>query len=170
MKRILSFVTLSVFAAFFSSCAAPEEKAASSPAPSAAPTTSPAENVEQIVAKLERDWADAMVKSDVAALDHIVADDFSYTNWDGTTITKAQHLEDIKSGASKSASLIPNNIKVRVFGDVAVVTLGQQEKAQYKGKDTSGHYLYTDTWVKRNGKWQIVAGHGCKVEPPKTKS
>jgi ketosteroid isomerase-like protein len=125
--------------------------------------------VEQVVAKLERDWADAIVKGDVATIDRILADDFSYTNWDGTIETKAQHIEGIKSKVYKVESLNLENLKVRVFGEAAVVTVGQVEKSQWKGKDNSGHYLFTDIYANRNGKWQVVAGHGCKIAPPKIK-
>lgn len=167
MKRILSLVALIVFATFFSSCTAPEEKATSSPAPSA--TASPTENAEQVLAKMERDWADAIVKSDTATIDRILADDCIYTNWDGTTETKAQHLEGIKSKVYKVESINLDNLKVRVFGDAAIVTVEQSEKSQWKGKDNSGRYLFTDIYVKRNGKWQVVAGHGCKVASPPAK-
>jgi ketosteroid isomerase-like protein len=169
MKQILSILILTLVFIVFSSCAAPEEKA-SSATTSATATASPSENAEQVVAKLERDWADAIVKGDVATIDRILADDFSYTNWEGTVMTKAEHLEGIRSKVYKVESINLENLKVRVFGDAAVVTVGQVEKSQWKGKDNSGHYLFTDIYAKRNGKWQIVAGHGCKVEPTKTKS
>lgn len=165
MKRILSLVTLTVFAIFFSSCTAPEEKATASPAPSTALT----ENVEQVLTKLERDWAEAIVKGDAATIDRLLADDFIATLWDGKSETKAQHIEAVKSGAYKVESMNLDEIKVHVFGDTAVVTLRQTEKSKTNGKDNSGWYRFTDTWIKRNGKWQVVADHGCKVEPPKTK-
>jgi ketosteroid isomerase-like protein len=167
MKTLLRFITLILLATFFSSCSAPEGKATSSLAPSTA--ASPPENVEQIVAKLEQDWADAIVKSDVGELDRIVADDFIYTNWDGTTMSKTEHLEGIKSKEYKVESINLDNLKVRVFGDAAIVMVEQSEKSQWKGKDNSGRYRFTDIYAKRNGKWQVVAGHGCKVEPPKAK-
>jgi ketosteroid isomerase-like protein len=110
------------------------------------------------------------VKGDVAMIDRILADDFSYTNADGRIMTKTQHLEDIKSQAYKVESINLENLKVRVFGDAAVVTVGQMEKSQWKGKDSSGQYLFTDIYAKRNGKWQIVAGHGCKIAPQKPKA
>ena len=48
-------------------------------------------------------------------------------------------------------------MKVRIFGDTAVVTGSYKEKSTYKFKDTSGKYSFTDVWVKRGGDWQIVA-------------
>jgi len=51
-------------------------------------------------------------------------------------------------------------MKVRVFGDTAVVTGSDDEKSSYKSKDTSGHYLWSDVFVKREGRWQAVASQG----------
>jgi len=168
MKRIISLLLLAVVALSLSSCATTSEKTASTAATSAAATASPTENVEQALIKLEREWAEALVKVDGATLDRIQADDWIMTSWDGQTQTKAQSIEEIKSGVYQAASVSLDNLKVRTFGDVAVVTLGQTEKSKYKGKESSGRYLYTDVWVKRNGKWQVVATHGTKVEQPKS--
>ena len=103
----------------------------------------------------------------MAASDRVVADDWIGTSWNGQTQTKAQIVEELKTGVYKAPSVNVDNIKVRVFGDVAIATLSQTEKSQYKGKDSSGRYLYTDVWVKRNGKWQVVASHGHKAEQAK---
>jgi hypothetical protein len=48
-------------------------------------------------------------------------------------------------------------MKVRFFGDVALVTGAGEEKSSWKGKDTSGNWVWMDVWVKRHGKWQAVA-------------
>lgn len=59
------------------------------------------------------------------------------------------------------------DIRVQVYGDAAVVTLRSIEKGTtYKGKDLSGHYRWTDVFVKRNGSWQMVATHGTRIEKP----
>jgi hypothetical protein len=47
---------------------------------------------------------------------------------------------------------------VRVFGNTAVVTGSDTEKSMENGKDTSGKYVWTDVFVKQNGKWRAVAG------------
>jgi uncharacterized protein (TIGR02246 family) len=170
MRRIISILTLAVAAASLTSCAATDEKATSSSAATAAAAAaaSPTENVEQALIKLEREWAEALVKADAATLERVMADDWSMTTWDGKTQTKAQSIAEIKSGVSKFEAASVDNIKVRVFGDAAVVTLTQTEKSQERGKDSSGRYLYTDVWVKRDGKWQAVATHGTKAEQPKS--
>jgi uncharacterized protein (TIGR02246 family) len=165
MRRIFSRLTLAVVAVSLTSCAATEEKATSTAATPAA--ASPTENVEQALMKLEREWAEALVKADTAALDRLMADDWSMTTWDGRTQTKAQSIEEFKSGVVKLETANVDSLKVRTFGDVAIVTLGQTEQGTNKGKDSSGRFLYTDVWVKRKGQWQAVATHGTKVEQPK---
>lgn len=54
---------------------------------------------------------------------------------------------------------------VHVYGDAAVVTgKASLRNAKYKGKDISGDYLFTDTWVRKGGRWQVVASHDSKVQ------
>jgi uncharacterized protein (TIGR02246 family) len=169
MKQIIRIALLIVAALSFSSCATTEPSASSSATPATAATAaaSPAENVEQTITKLEREWAAALVKADAAAFDRLMADDWLMTTWDGQTVSKAQSIEEFKSGVAKLTAAEIGNLKVRVFGDTAVATIGQTEKGTYKGQDSSGHYLYTDVWVKRNGQWQAVASHGTKVKQSK---
>lgn len=166
MKQIISISLLIVTALSFASCATTEPPTTSATTAATA-AASPAENVEQAITKMEREWAEAIVKADIATLDRVMADDWVMTTWDGQTRTKAQSIEEFKSGVTKLTAADIGDLKVRVFGDTAIATLGQTEKGTSKGKDSSGHFLYTDVWVKRNGKWQAVSTHGTKVEQPK---
>jgi ketosteroid isomerase-like protein len=122
--------------------------------------------VEEQIVQMEKDWAEAAMKRDAKPLENIIADDWVGVWWDGSVASKADAIGDIKSGASTIQSITFDPIKVRVFGDTAVAQGGDTEKSQYKGKDSSGHYLWTDVYVKRNGKWQAVASQSTKVEAP----
>jgi ketosteroid isomerase-like protein len=121
------------------------------------------ESTEQELIKLEKGWADAVVKKDLAFLDQILADDFTQGNWDGTSQTKAQVLSALKSDDYVASSQVLSDVKVRVYGDAAVGTGLNTSKEKSMGKDTSGQYRWTDTWIKRDGRWQCVAGHGSRV-------
>lgn len=55
-------------------------------------------------------------------------------------------------------------MKVRVFGDTAIVTGSDTEKSTYNGKDSSGKYIWTDIFVNRKGKWQAVASQSTNVQ------
>ena len=120
--------------------------------------------VEKKLIQMEKDWTKASLAGDSAALSQILADDWVGQGTWGT-FTKAQVLADLKSGDNKLSSITLADMKVRVFGDTAVVTSSDDEKSSYKGKDTSGHYVWTDVFVKRKGKWQAVASHGTLVPP-----
>ena len=139
--------------------------ASNPPAPAAEVGAS--ENVESLLSKMEQDWASALVKGDVAFSEAILADDYVGTLPEGRRITKAQDLDELRSGVFKSESMGVDGIKGRVLGDTAIVTLDQSEKSQFQGKDISGRTMWTDVYMKRNGKWQIVANHGSRVEEPK---
>ncbi len=115
--------------------------------------------VEEALMQTERDWTEASLKKDAAALDKILADDWVGQGPPGT-VTKAEALADLKSGDNKLESITLGDMKVRVLGDTAVVTGSDDEKSSYKGKDTSGHYTWTDVFAKRNGRWQAVASQG----------
>jgi hypothetical protein len=128
-----------------------------------APSQPKGGSTEQELIKLEKGWNDANLKRDVAFLGRILADDFTMGEFDGTVTTKAQLLGYIKSGEYTVTSAAYTSIKARVYGDAAVVIGRTVEKSQFKGVDSSGEYLWTDTWVKIEGRWQCVANHGSKV-------
>jgi ketosteroid isomerase-like protein len=120
--------------------------------------------VEQTLMQMERDWTDAVLKKDTAALGKILADDWVGLGPSGAS-TKAQSLAELKSGDMKVESQTLGEMKVRVFGEVAIVTGSDDEKSSYKGKDTSGHYVWTDVFVKTKGQWQAVASQGTPTSP-----
>ncbi len=121
-------------------------------------------SVEQALMQMEHEWVDAAQKKDTATLARILADDWVGQGPTGTA-TKAQALAELKSGDNKLDSITLGDMKVRVFGDAAIVTGSDDEKSSYKGKDTSGHYVWTDVFVKRNGRWQAAASQGTLMAP-----
>ncbi len=120
-------------------------------------------NDEQIIKQLEQEWADALMKRDQAAIDRIRSADWVLTDPEGALIAKAQADADLKSGTVKFESFKLDEMKVRVYGDTAVVHGLETRKSSYKGKDTSGQYRFTDVFVKRNGRWQAIATHVTRV-------
>lgn len=121
------------------------------------------ESVEQELIKLGKEWADALVKRDVAFLDQIYADDYIGTDSNGNVFTKAQEIASVKSGDYAIISSVLDDVTVHVYRDAAVYFGRSSDKAQFKGKDISGQYRWTDTWIKRDGRWQCVASHGSRI-------
>ena len=122
-----------------------------------------AASVEQTLIQIERDWMQANTKKDVAALDRILADDWTALDEEGKSQNKAQAVAELKSGVLviQSAELGP--IKVKVFGSTAVAIGSHTSKGTYKGKDASGKYVWTDVFVNRNGRWQAVVSQWARV-------
>ncbi len=117
-----------------------------------------ADSPERTVMQLESDWYEATIKKDTATIDKILADDWVVQTPDSAS-TKAEAIADLKSGSFNMASGTLLDLKARVFGDVVVVIGTDESKGWYKGKDTSGRSIWTDIFVKRQGRWQAV----CRV-------
>jgi ketosteroid isomerase-like protein len=126
-------------------------------------TSTETASVEQALITLEKRWNDSWVKRDPPFLDRILADDYIGTRSDGSVFSKAQEIADMKSNESVVAYITSDDFMVRVYGDAAVVTFRLTTKEENKGKDISGQYRTTNTWVKRAGRWQCVASHGSEI-------
>jgi len=117
--------------------------------------------------EIEWTWSNAFVHKDIAALSNIVADDWAGQNDSGKTETKAGIIASIKAGEMATTSMTNHDVKVRVFGNIAVVQGVDDEKSSYKGKDTSGTYTWMDVFENRGGKWMAVASQVTKVSAKK---
>ena len=106
------------------------------------------------IRQAESDWAESVATNDVRVLERILADDFIGVDIDGSHYSKADAVKDYRTQPSKFASNHLNEVEIRFYGDTAVA----QGSESWKKKDgTLGKFVWTDTWIKRGGKWQIVA-------------
>ena len=113
----------------------------------------------------ERDGALAYERNDAAAIDRMVADGYVLTNSRGGYDTKADDLKAAREHAVAFSAFRNENMKVRIFGQTAIVTGTTIVKGVARdGSTIDLAVLFTDTLVKRNGRWQLVAGHVSK--PP----
>ena len=118
------------------------------------------------IIEMERKWAEG-VCVDNGVVASLLADDFQGTSTNGVRFTKADELKDEK-GARTAHDCGLDEAKVRFFGDSVAIVYGSEHAV---GKDKSQPnakvcQVWTDTWLKRDGGWQIVASHdnraGCK--------
>jgi ketosteroid isomerase-like protein len=117
---------------------------------------------EEALFQLERDWAAANLKKDMAALDKMLATEFQ-ANYVGLVGNKKQFLSVLKSETSWT-ELMVSDMKALVFGDTAIVHGLSIVKSSKAGKDTSSQERFTDVFVKREGRWQCVTGYSTKVQ------
>ena len=118
---------------------------------------------EQQVRKLERAWLDAYEKKDVAAMTAIVAEDFTITFSDGSMQTKPQIIESIKRPGGTTSKFTTENVQSRAYGDTVILIGLVISEWKQNDQPMSDRSRYTDTYVKRNGKWQVVASHLSKA-------
>jgi len=111
---------------------------------------------------MEQAWLNAEKNHDAAAFEKIVADDWIAITPDGKSQTRIERAAEIKAAHTTSATM--GNMKVRVFGDTAVVTGTDDEVTMESGKKSTDHYVWTDVFVKRNGKWLAVASQTAQIK------
>ena len=115
------------------------------------------------VEALEQDWRQALLASNVTELDHLLADDYLGVTANGTLETKADLLAMRRSGTTKLSQLDLSDLKVRVYGDTAVVTSRAEVAGTNGGTDISGRYRYTRVYNRRNGQWRIVSFEASRM-------
>jgi ketosteroid isomerase-like protein len=116
-----------------------------------------AASVEEELKKLETDRAAAAVKGDAATLEKQTSDDYTFINLYGQMSDKSQMVNNFKTGQTKLTSDEVSNMKVRVYGNTAVVTGKADVSGTMAGKDAKGQIMFTRVWVKKGGSWQSVA-------------
>ena len=140
------------------------------PAPAACQPKVAASKAEEEVRKLEREWLDAYEKRDADAMNRIVADDFMITFPNGSLQTKPQLMAEIRQ-ARKPTDLAPKfsteDVKARMYGDTVILTGRVVTQVRRGDNDVREQSRYTDTYVKKDGRWQVVASHLSSVAEPK---
>lgn len=163
MRRNLLMLTMAAVTMSVSSCATSPDTATSSPTPAATSAPASTENIAQAIRQLVNERDQAIQRGDTAAIDRIYADDYISTSASGLVRTKAQVIEDFKSGALKIESITSDEINVRAHGETAIVTGRMTTKGQDRGRDVSGQNRFTQMYMRRNGRWQIVAFHLSRI-------
>jgi len=116
-----------------------------------------ATRAENEIKKLEEARNQAILHGDVGALDRMTSDDYTFITLRGEMRTKAEILKGFASGSFHYESREISDLKVRVYGDTAIVTGRSVQKGMENGKDYSGGYWFTRVYVKQNGHWLTVA-------------
>ena len=109
--------------------------------------------------QLDQERIQAQVGADAAALDRLYAEDFIGIGPSGTVRTKAQVIADFTSGSLRFQSITTDDVKWRVYGDTAVETGRSTMNGQDRGKVVPRDNRFTRVWVRRQGRWQLVANH-----------
>jgi Domain of unknown function (DUF4440) len=117
----------------------------------------------QALINLENRWVGALMKSDTSTLDSIFADTYVDTDENGHRTDKQGVLSVLKSGELKMASVKLSEMQVYDYSDAAVVTGSASQAGSFKGQPLTTKIIFTDTFIRQNGKWKAVASHRSGV-------
>lgn len=104
------------------------------------------------------------MKGDRAFVDGLLADDWTSTDYRGRIWTKANVLALFDPGGPKFRRVEVDVDKVRLFGEVAVVTGRSLSAGLIDDRDIEVVQRYTDVFVRRDGRWRVVASQGTQVQ------
>ena len=102
---------------------------------------------------------------DRAAIERILADGLTWTAR-GDRLNKAQVIADIFSNNLHFKYFAHDNVTAKMFGNTAVVTGHSTSVLEYKGKLFDAPRLFTDVYVKMDGRWQLVVHHVSDLAKP----
>jgi ketosteroid isomerase-like protein len=108
--------------------------------------------------QLDRAWND----KDVSALDHLWADDYLFIGWAGEIMNKHERLVAIRSGAFQVQSVESDEVKVRVFKDVAFLT----DRERIRTNQGEIVARSTRAFILRDGRWQLITAQKTRVSSP----
>jgi ketosteroid isomerase-like protein len=117
---------------------------------------SQANNRKEVLA-MEQTRDQALLNSDSTTLDHLLADDISWTSPNGAVVTKSQLLTDVASGKETFPSIAHENVQVHIYGNTALVFGVTTSTVQFRGTLRNRPRRFSNVWVKRAGEWQLVA-------------
>jgi ketosteroid isomerase-like protein len=116
---------------------------------------------EQLLKRLENDFAQALVRRDTATFERLLAPRFVYTE-DASMMNKAELIRAIMADKITSAS--NEDMKVHLYGDTAVVTGILHTAGSGKEGKFDRRYRFTDTWLFRENRWQIIAAQDYLIK------
>ena len=164
MKGIVTIIAAS---AALAACSAERKPAAQDHMAKAAQRPSEAES-EAYMRQAEADWANLAVKKNPMVLDRILADDYVGVSSENVVRDKTQYLKD-ESGEEPGGKFVSSKldyVNYRHFGDTVLAQGAESIKRADGSPDL--RLIWTDIWMWRDGKWQVVASQDNVVPPEKS--
>jgi uncharacterized protein (TIGR02246 family) len=157
------FFILIATATIFASC---EKNDASNPENRVGATTAGVQNeaaTEQEVRNKLDEWIKAIMQQDRAALNRLATDDHMYTGFDGSTFSKAANIESLTNPMFHIGTIETEDVKVKTYDNAAIVTGKALLKMTAESGSSESATRFTQTWVRRNGEWQLAAEHTSQI-------
>ena len=122
--------------------------------------------IEKEIADLDTEYQAAVERNDAATMDRILADDFILVTGMGKSFTKADLLEEARSGRVEYEFQRDSDQTVRVWGDTAVITALLRAKGVEDGTAFDYKLWFSDTYVRTPNGWKYVFGQASTRQAP----
>jgi ketosteroid isomerase-like protein len=130
------------------------------PAFSAQPPSAGAKAIEEA----ERAWAKGVTTNDFALLGRVLADDLTYTHSTGAVDTKQSYIDNLRSGKAKYVKVDHQELQVRqLSADTAITICRAAVVTIQNGQENPARLSFLHVFVKRGGRWQLVAHQSAKL-------
>ncbi len=106
---------------------------------------------------------EVMTRKDYTALATLLGDDLIYTHSSAAVDSKASYLESLTSGRVTYKVIKPSDLKVSVYGTTAIITGQAHMTVDANGQAIDNTLRFTDVWVQRDGRWQMVAWQSTRM-------
>jgi ketosteroid isomerase-like protein len=119
--------------------------------------------IHKEIEALEQQWRQAIVTNNVTEMGRLLADDYIGITSNGTIETKPEAVDQQRAGTIRITKLDVSDMKIRVYGDTAVVTSRADLAGTNGATDISGEYRYTRVYNLRLGQWKIVSFEASRM-------
>jgi len=126
------------------------------------------DKMEQALNTVVEEWPGAELRGDTEFLDRLLAADFTGIGPLGFMLSKDEWLQRHRDGDLKYTALNLSEVKTRVYGDAAIVTARQTQKAAYRGQPVEGSFRITLVLVRQDGRWLLAGLQLSPIQQPPT--
>lgn len=110
------------------------------------------------------DYDAAWLNQDATALNRLLADDYVQINPDGKIRTKAVVLKDAKSGDIKLEIGRSEDLKSKIYGEIAITTGRWVEKGTEKGTPFGGTLQNSVVYQRISGHWKVIGDQSTTIK------
>jgi ketosteroid isomerase-like protein len=111
----------------------------------------------------EADACQAFEDGNAEALRRTLTEDFTLVDSRGTVTGRAQNLAEVAAREPFYKEFRNHDQQVRLYGDAALIVGITSIRGRADGKAFAAEFRYTDTWIRRDGKWLLAASHASRL-------
>lgn len=111
-------------------------------------------------------WASAERNNDAAALEKLLAEDFTAVGPHGFVLTRAEWLQRYQEAAFVNEQFQWSINSIRVYHGSALLIGIQNQRSAYRGQPSSGQFRVTQILVRKDERWQIAGLHLSPMAQP----